>query len=206
MNFDELCRLTRKLASEGADWNRVLFDDAVNDAYCELSRAGELDKDKLKTAFVEGRREHRLSKGWIVAWTNAPADYDQFDTEELEFVEWKQGRLRKVLMHPDNAVYQRSRYMSGAFVWDEDPREIDRRIQERIARDRAEAEEKARVREDGLAWLRTADLDARTDEDLFDNELRSRGLTWTDLRAEQKRREEEKEAAEHALRVKDGGF
>jgi hypothetical protein len=195
MNFAELCLRTKELASNGADWNRVLFDDAVHEAYCELSQTEEFDKEKLEAAFVEGRREHRISKGWIVCWTNAQADYDQFDTEELECFEWHHRPLRKVLMNPGNAVYQRSRYMSGASVWDEDPREIERRIQETIAKDKAEAAEKHRVREEGLSWLRSADLSKRTDEDLFDNEVRSRGLTWTDLRVEQKRRDEEQETA-----------
>ena len=191
MNFDELCRLVHKLASEGADWNRVLFDNTVNDAYCELSGTEGFDKEKLEAAFVEGRREYRASKGWIVAWTNAHADYDQFDTEELECSEWHHSTLRKVLMNPGNAVYQRSRYMSGASVWDTDPRETERRIQEQIAKEREEAAERNRIREKGLSWIRTADLDRRTDEDLFDNELRTHGLTWNDLRVEQKRRDDE---------------
>jgi hypothetical protein len=198
MNFDELCRRTRELASTGADWNRVLFDDAIHEAYCELSKSGELDKEKLETAFVEGRREHRAANGWIVVWTNACVDYDQFDTEELECHEWHGRPLRKVLVNPGNLVYQRGRYLSGAAVWDENPREVERQIQEKIAKERAEDEERARIREAGLEWIRTADLSQRTDEDLFDNELRSRGLTWSDLRKEQTRRVDEKAAANRA--------
>jgi hypothetical protein len=196
MNFYELCLRVKELASNGSEWLHVLHNDSVHEAYCELSQTEEFDKEKLESAFVEGRREHRISKGWIVCWTNSQADYDQFDTEELECHEWHHRQLRKMLMNPGNAVYQRSRYMSGASVWDEDPREIERRIQETIAKDKAEAAEKHRVREEGLSWLRSADLSKRTDEDLFDNELRSRGLTWNDLRAEQKRRDEEQATAE----------
>jgi hypothetical protein len=198
MNFDELCRRIRELAANGADWNCVLFNDTIHDAYCELSKSDELDKDKLESAFIEGRREYRISAGWIVVWTNARVDYDQFDTEELECHEWHGRPLRKVLVNPGNLVYQRSRYISGASYWDEDPREVERRIQEKIAKERAEDEERARIREAGLEWLRTADLSQRTDEDLFDNELRSRGLTWSDLRKEQTRRVDEKAAAERS--------
>lgn len=198
MNFDELCERARHAAATGADWDRVIFRDDINDAYCELSRSGDLDKDKLELAFVEGRREFRKTTGWIVAWTSARADYDQFDTEELECVDWNGRVLRRVLISPGNAVFQRSRYMSGAFVWDEDPRETERRIRETIARDRADDDAKRIVREQGLSWLRSAELDLRTDEDLFDNELRSRGLSWNDLRAEQKRREDEAATKERA--------
>lgn len=199
MNFDELCKRARELASNGADWNDVLFDDLVNDSYSELSRSGELDKETLEAAFIEGRRAFRISRGWIRTWTTAKADYDQFDTEELECIDWNGKPLRLVLMHPDHAVFQRSRYMSGAWCWDEDPRETERKIKEKIARENAEREEKKRIREDGLAWLRSADLSQRIDEDLFDNELRSRGLTWSDLRTEQKRRDEEAAAKTRAI-------
>jgi hypothetical protein len=199
MNFNELCLRIKELASNGAEWLRVLHDDAVHEAYCKLSQTEEFDKAKLEAAFVEGRRDHRISKGWIVCWTNACADYDQFDTEELECREWHHRPLRKVLMNPGNAVYQRSRYMSGASIWDEDPREIERRIQETIAKDKAEAEEKRRVREDGLSWLRFVEESKWYNEDDFDVELRSRQLTWSDLRAEQRRRSDEQETKERAV-------
>lgn len=195
MNFEELCDHVRSLATSGKDWNGVLFDDSVNDGYCELSSSGELDKEKLESAFVEGRRAFRLSRGWIRTWTTACVEYDQFDTEELESSKWNGKVLRLVISHPDHAVYQRSRYMFGAWCWDEDPREVERKIKETIAREKAEDEEKKRVRDEGLVWLRSADLSARTDEDIFDNELRSRGLTWSDLRAEQQRRSDEEDAA-----------
>jgi hypothetical protein len=196
LSFDELCKLVRKLASEGADWNRVLFDDTVHDAYCELSRQDLLNKDRLENDFVEGRREFRVSNGWVVCWTNARADYDQFDTEELECHEWHHKPLRKVLMNPGNAVYQRSRYMSGASIWDNDPCETERRIREQIARENEEREQKKRVREVGLEWIRTVAEPMTTEEDAFDDELRSRQLIWADWRAEQNRRQEEREAAE----------
>lgn len=200
MNFDELCKRARELASNGADWDRVLFDDIVHEAYCELSKLGELDKDKLEAAFVEGRRIFRIAKGWVFVWTTARADYDQFDTEELECHDWNGKTLRLVLVHPDHVVYQKSRYMSGAWCWDEDPRETERKIQETIAKDRAEFEEKAKLREAGLIWIRSADIDRShyASEEGLDDELRVHGLIWKDLREEEKRREEEAKAKERA--------
>lgn len=196
MNFDELCKRVRELATTGKDWNRVTSDESIGDAWETLFDTAEFDRQVIEAAFVEGRRVHRMANGWVIAWTDARCDYDQFDTEELECHEWHHRPLRKVLMNPSNAVYQRSRYSSGANVWDEDPREIERKIRETIDRENAEAEQRKLVREEGLSWLHTADLSQRTDEDLFDSELRSRGLTWSDLRREQKRRDDEQEAAE----------
>lgn len=198
MKFDELCERARELASKGADWNRVLFDDAVNNAYSLLSRSGELDKDKLESAFVEGRREFRVSKNWVVVWTSATDEYDQFDTEELECCVWHNQPLRKVLVHPEHVVYHRSRYMSGASIWEEDPREIERKIHEKLALSRAEDEAKKQVREAGLSWIASVDLNY-SDEDAFDVVLRSHGLVWTDVRAEKKRRQDVQEAADRLV-------
>jgi hypothetical protein len=198
MNFDELCKRARELATNGANFQDVLFDDEIHESYCELSRSRELDKDKLEAAFVEGRRIFRVSEGWVFVWTTARADYDQFDTDEIEVVDWNDKTLRRVLVNPVHLDFQRSRYVSGAWCWDEDPRETERKIQERIAKDRAEFEEKAKLREAGLIWIRSIDL-SYTDEDAFNTELRLRGLTWKDLREEEKRRDEEAEAKERAI-------
>ena len=202
MKLEELRTMSRKAGADGIDWQRFLHDDATGDAFESLDKAdifGTHTTANIEDAFAEGRREYRQTKGgWIVAWTTARADYDQFGTEEIECHDWNGRSLRKVIMEPNNAVFQRGRYLSGAAVWDEDPREVERKIRETIERDKAEAAEKQRIREIGLSWLRSADLSQRTDEDLFDNELRSRGLSWNDLWTEQKRREEEAATAERA--------
>lgn len=199
MNFDELCRQTKELAKRGMSLDDILFADEIGDAYCALSTSGELDKDKLEAAFVEGRREYRVANGWICLWTNAHETYDAFDTESIEEFEYDRKVVRRVLVNPRHEDFQRARYASGANVWDEDPREIAKRVQERIAKDKAEFEEKRRVREEGLAWLRTVDVAKFwTDENAFDIELHNRGLTWKDAREEEKRREEESEAKERA--------
>jgi hypothetical protein len=198
MNFNELCQRARDMASNGADWNKFLFQDDVGDAYGQLFKSGELDKNKLESAFIEGYRSFCLANNWVVCWTDARADYDQFDTDELECHEWHGKVLRKVLMHPENAVGQRGRYLSGAFVWDEDPRITEALVRAKIDRENSERDEKMRVREEGLFWLREiVDLDLEAaNEDVFDVQLRKRELHWMDVRREQTRRSEEAATAE----------
>ena len=191
MNFDELCQRTNELAARGMSLDDILFTDEIGDAYCALSTSGELDKDKLETAFVEGRREHRVANGWIYLWTNAHETYDAFGTESIEEFEYDRKVVRKVLINPRHEDFQYARYVSGASVWGEDPREIAKRVQERITKDKAESEEKRRIREDGLAWIRPMsddDLDSAIDDFGFDG-IDERGLVWNDIRVEQKRRE-----------------
>lgn len=200
MNFDELCQRTRELAVSGMSLDDILFEDEIGDAYCTLSTSGELDKDKLEAAFVEGRREYRVANGWIYLWTNAYETYDAFDTESIEEFEYDRKVVRKVLVNPRHEDFQHARYASGASVWGEDPREIAKRVQERIAKDKAESEERRRIREEGLAWIRSMsddDLDSAIDDLGFDG-IYERGLVWNDIRAEQKRRGEEKAAKEQA--------
>jgi hypothetical protein len=202
MKLEELRAMARSAGAAGIDYQRFLHDDATGEAFESLDEAdifGTHTTANIEDAFVEGRREYRQTKGgWIVCWTTAKADYDQFGTEEIECHEWNGRSLRKVLMEPNNAVFQRGRYLSGAAIWDEDPREVERKIRETIDRENAEAEERRVIREVGLSWLRSADLSQRTDEDLVDNELRSRGLVWKDLWTEQARREEDAKTAERA--------
>lgn len=200
--LDELRTMARKAGVDGIDYQRFLRDEATEKVFEQLDEAdifGTHTTANIEASFVEGRREYRQTKGgWIVAWTTARAEYDQFGTEEVECCDWNGRSLRKVLMSPGNEVYQRSRYMSGSAVWDEDPSETERKIRETIDRENVEAEERKRVREEGLLWLRDVvvnlDLEAEN-EDAFDIKLRARGLVWNDVRAEQKRRSEEIETS-----------
>lgn len=199
MNLDDLCKRFRELAASGKDLDNILFDDSVHEVYCELCSLPEFNKDKLEAAFVEGRREHRITSGWIVVWTDARADYDQFGTEELDCFDWNGRTLRRVLVEPGNLVFQRSRYLSGAAYWDEDPRETERKIQETIAKERSEREEKERIRAAGLEWIQTVDeKNWHRNKDKFDDELRLRGLNWNDVLHEQARRVVEQEAIERS--------
>lgn len=198
MNLDDLCKRFRELAASGKDLDNILFDDSVHEVYCELCSLPEFDKDKLEAAFVEGRRVHRIVNGWIVVWTDSRADYDQFGTEELDCFDWNGRTLRRVLVEPENFVYQRSRYLSGASYWDEDPRETERTIQETIAKEQSEREENERIRAAGLEWIRTVDAGAWDDENTFYAELRPRDLTWSDVLREKRRRHEEQDAIERS--------
>lgn len=203
MKLEELRDMARKAGADGIDYQTFLCDDFVCEAFLSLDESIRFASDtesKIEASFVEGRREFRQTgNGWIVAWTTAKAVYDQFGTEEIECHDWNGKTLRRVIMEPNNVVFQRSRYMSGAVVWDEDPREVERRIQETIAKDKAEAEERQRVREAGLVWLREIeDLDLEAaNEDVFDEKIRARGLQWNDVRRDQNRRYEEAATAEH---------
>ena len=200
MNFDELCQRTRELAVSGMSLDDILFEDEIGDVYCALSTEGVLDTDKLEAEFVEGRREFRIANGWICLWTNAYETYDAFDTESIDEFEYDRKVVRRVLVNPRHEDFQHARYASGASVWGEDPREIAKRVQERIAKDKAQDEERRRIREEGLAWIRSMsddDLDSAIDDLGFDG-IYERGLVWNDIRAEQERREEEKAAKERA--------
>jgi hypothetical protein len=194
-------RLAREAGSAGVGWSDWLYSlsDELSEAAARLS-----EKDRLtsvKAAFHEGRRACRVARGWRSLWTTAPEDYDTFGTETVETCgDWHGKTLRRVLVDPVHADYQAGRYGSGMHgAWEEDPRVEEARIRERIERDRAEREERDHRRAAGLEWLASAEESALAgDEDVLDEELRSRALTWTDLRAEQRRRGEARAAAERA--------
>jgi hypothetical protein len=161
------------------------------------SYAYELNSDTIETAYCAGRRVHRVeTEGWRVAWTTAQQDYDTSETEHVEDCgDWHGKKLRRVIIHPRNWVYQTSRYGSGLHpAWEEDPRVEEARAkaqQEERNRKQAERDEIRRV---GLEWLATAKID---DDDDFDT-WESKGLTYQDIRAERKRRQESE-----AARVRD---
>lgn len=197
MTVDEICEMARAAGQTGQSYQDFLHNDKIGDAFGQLSDSDMTDPtttERVEAAYAQGRQAFRLSGGWVVVWTSAAADYDQFGTEELECTEWNGKRLRKVLVDPDRHDYQRSRYMSGAWCWDEDPRETERKIREKIAAENAELKAKKRTREEGLSWLRSVDesLLGPMQEGDFHDELASRGLDWRDARNEESRRYEER--------------
>jgi hypothetical protein len=185
--------MAREAGRTGQSWSAWTGSDEVQAIVNSDSYAYELDSDKIETAYCEGRREHRVTaKGWRVAWTTAQADYDTGETEHVEDCgDYHGKKLRRVIIHPRNWVYQTSRYGSGLHpAWEEDPRVADARVkaeQEKYDRKRAERDA---TRKAGLEWLATAEESKL--EDNFD-EWESKGLTYHDIRAEVKRRKESAE-------------
>lgn len=188
MTAAEVLEYARAAGRAGRGWMDFTADDALGD-YCS-ENVETFDTVAIQAAFDEGRREWKISGGWLVRFTTAPSDYDGFQTETAEECgEYKGRQLRKVLIDPRYLTWHESRYGSGLHpTWSEDPRAADRAIAERIARDRVEREEHERRRAAGLAWVLAAD-DVELEQALEADDLtRDRGIDYRDVRDEQKRR------------------
>lgn len=198
--MSKLTDLAREAGRAGVCWTDFTFRDDVQteiDATENIS-AAEDAISAAQAAWEEGNREHRIASGWVVCFTTAPADYDTFGTETLAIEgEWKGRELRKVLMHPHHADYQRDRYGSGLHAsWPDDPRVEEARLAEQAARWKAEDEAKATKRANGLSWLLgLSDHELDTLDLENDAIVEDRGLTWRDVRDEDARRVNEKSAA-----------
>ena len=183
----DIAALARAAGLAGRGWMDWTSDDVVQDYVMEHGA----DSEAWEAAYAGGLLERRRTiEGWIEHWTTAPADYDAFGTTTLAIEgDWRGRLLRRVLVHPHHDCYQVDRYGSGLHgAWDEDPREIDRRIADQVARERALAEQREADRAAGLAWLSIAseaDLEAALEagED-------PRGIARADVRTELRRREE----------------
>ena len=187
-----LADMAREAGRAGQSWSAWTGSDEVQAIVNSDSYAYELDSDKIESAYCEGRRDWRVaSEGWRVAWTTAQADYDTGETEHVEDCgDYHGKKLRLVIIHPRNWVYQTSRYGSGLHpAWEKDPRAEDARVKaEQAERDARRAEYDAK-RKAGLEWLATAPAPDVVDDDNFDL-WESKGLTYQDIRAERTRRQE----------------
>lgn len=208
--LDMLIQLARSFGAKGQKFTDLTFSDEYVDAVeaveADGGRYDRMAREGVESAFCDGRREWQLAGGWKTAWTTAPTGYDGFGTEMVEGpFEWEGKQLRRVLIEPEYLSWQTGRYGSGGHGdWDEDPRVIEARIRETLAREKIDIElGKARYA-GGLFWLReTSDEFLETCErfeDKVDVDLSARGLTWKDLRTEQRRRRDEKATAERAAK------
>lgn len=194
MKLDDIIQMAQELGAKGMSFDDFVEDKAIGDAFMALDAEDGLDlsaSTKIEEAFRAAQVAFRGANGWIIGWTTAPASYDQFGTKGLESFEWSGATLRKVVMNPDHADAQMTRYLGGGPAWNEDPRIDEARTEAKLAHEKDAAEEHRKLREYGLVWIQTADLSVATNEDTFDKELRARGLQWGDLRAEEERRREE---------------
>jgi hypothetical protein len=184
----DLITMAREAGRSGQDYGRWTASDEVQDAVVSVH---DLDTDALEAAFLEGRREWRLTH-WRVVWTTAPADYDWFGTETVEECgDWYGKKLRKVVIEPAQFVGQTGRYGSGLHAsWEEDPRIAEARVKAKLDAERAAHAEYEAKRAAGLVWLQTATEAELEDFDTFE----PRGLRWGDISKEKKRRSDEAEA------------
>lgn len=196
-DLEALARAAGRAGMAYDDWTGSEELYAALEAYD--AAGARFDTRACEAAFREGRREYRLAGGWRRIWTTAPEAYDQFGTTTVEACGmYGHKPLRCVLVDPAHAEYQMGRYGSGLHgSWDEDPREREARWEAARRAEEQEREDRARRRAEGLEWLKTADVDTILEGDDVDA-LGSRCLEWSDLRAEQRRRREEREASERA--------
>lgn len=198
---EALLQLARSFGAVGKPYTDLTYSDEFVAAYeaVEVECDGRVDratKEGFEAAYLAGRREWRQAGGWKSAWTTASTDYDGFGTETAEGpFEWEGKQLRRVLIDPSYFSWQTGRYPVD---WDEDPREVEAKIQAKLAAEKAEREAHEQRRAEGLVWIRTADVDG--DDDAVDEEARAHGLGWEDVRAERRRRAEEKVAVERAAK------
>ena len=197
MNQDKANSLARAAGAAGRSYSDFCCSDEWTAAVDEIDASGgDVDSRALEAAYCEGRRKWRLAGGWKTAWTIAPADYDGFGTETAGGpFEWDSRSLRRVIIDPNYFSWQTGRYPSFS---DEDPRVTEVEIIATLNRERAEREACEQRRAEGLTWIRTAEVDG--DDDLRNEEARAHGLRWEDVRAERRRRAEEKVAAERAAK------
>lgn len=201
MSNAALIEAARKAGAEGMSFSEFSSLDSTIEAATSLDPEA-LDVPALEVAHAEGVREYR-AKTWVSCWTTASERYDNFGTATVEGpYAWRGKELRRVIMHPAHANQQRARYASGLCGdWDEDPRIEEGRIRERIKHERQERDALAKRREDGLLWLSTLSDDEVIGWDAApdrDGELVSRCLTWSDHKAEEKKRRAARAAAERA--------
>jgi hypothetical protein len=208
---EALLQLARSFGAAGKAYTDLTYSDEFVAAYeaVEAECDGRVDratKEGFEAAYCAGRREWRLAGGWRTAWTTAQADYDGFGTETAEGpFEWEGKQIRRVLIDPEFFSWQTARYGSGGHGdWDEDPRVTEAKRIETLARERFEIEVGKARYAGGLFWLRDLDdaaLESADDfEDKFFDELSARGLTWKDLRAEQRARRDKRAAVERAAK------
>lgn len=208
---EALLQLARSFGAAGKAYTDLTYSDEFVAAYeaVEAECDGRVDratKEGFEAAYCAGRREWRLAGGWRTAWTTAQADYDGCGTETAEGpFEWEGRQLRRVLIDPEFYGWQTGRYGSGGCGdWDEDPRVTEAKRAETLARENFEIEVGKARYAGGLFWLRDLDdaaLESADDfEDKFFDELSARGLTWKDLRAEQRARRDKRAAVERAAK------
>lgn len=204
---EALLQLARSFGAAGKAYTDLTYSDEFVAAHeaTEAEGGGRIDratKDGFEAAYLAGRREWRLAGGWKTAWTTSPESYDGMGTETAEGpFPWLGKQLRRVVVDPAHYNWQTGRYEVD---WAEDPREVEAKIQATLAREKLEREVGKARYAGGLFWLRDLDdaaLESADDfEDKFFDELSARGLTWKDLRAEQRSRCEKRAAAERAAK------
>lgn len=201
---EALLQLARSFGAAGKAYTDLTYSDEFVAAYeaVEAECDGRVDratKEGFEAAYCAGRREWRLAGGWRTAWTTAQADYDGFGTETAEGpFEWEGKQIRRVLIDPNYFSWQTGRY---PVEWAEDPREVEAKIQAKLAAEKVEREVLEARRADGLLWLRSADQALlEGEEEGLDTALVSRCLTYADRKVELKRRAEEKAAAKRAAK------
>lgn len=188
---EALLQLARSFGAAGKQYTDLSYSDEFVAAYeaveaeCD-GRVDRVTKEGFEAAYLAGRREWRLAGGWKTAWTTAPVDYDGFGTETMEGpFEWNvTDRLRRVLIDPEFYGWQTERYLVS---WDEDPREVEVKIQAKLAAEKVERETREQRRAEGLVWIRTAPIEDEAVEEV----ALERGLTREDVRVERRRRHEE---------------
>ena len=193
---DRISDLARDAGLSGRTWASFQCDDAVQDY---LDRCGAIDVklqiNAWERSYAAGAAERRrVVEKWVERWTTAPEDYDAFGTETLQICgPWNGRTLRRVLIHPVHQGYQADRYGSGLHAtWEEDPREIDRRLEETAARERALAAKREAARATSQAWLSSASDADLEDELSSDDEARA---PRSEVRAEIRRRRDARDAA-----------
>lgn len=200
MSNAALIEAARKAGAKGMSFTDFSALDSTVDAAISID-PGLIDFRAIEAAHAEGLREHR-AKTWVSCWTTASERYDFLGTHTVEGpFPWEGKELRRVLMHPEYADQQRSRYWSGLCGdWDEDPRVTEARVRWGVLSARVERFVLAVRVACGAAWLASlTDTELEDlDEDVADELVRGFGIRWDDLRDERRCRSAAKESAERA--------
>jgi len=197
-DLSNLTTLAHAAGAAGRSWAQFQGDDAVQDYVC-ANDDYENHIEAWRAAWQTGAAQHLAVQGWVSRWTTAPTDYDCFGTTTAELCgDWHGKPLRRILCHPHHVSYQEGRNGSGMHpTWSVDPRIEEREAaarHDRLTRLRAEDEERRAM---GLVWLAgasEAEIEGAEERD----EVELRGLKYTDLRDELKRRAEVSAAADRA--------
>jgi hypothetical protein len=198
MTSTEILEHARRAGAAGRDWSDYTCNDDELSRFCE-DNVETFDVEAIRTAFDAGRAAW-CEAYWRTVWTTAPDGYDHSGTRTVERCgAWRGQELRRVLVEPRRAVGQIGRYHSGGIyvVSDADPRVAEREAEERAARIRASDEAFAALRAGGLAWLQAAsedEIDAAYDAD----DVQRRGISYGDVRAERRKRDEARAEAARA--------